>query len=89
MQETSGGSRQVAREVRQHFGERVLRAMVPRNVRISESPSYGQPVVTYDPTSQGSLAYRLAAREIETMTTTSIPTPGEDVTEAGHETAAG
>jgi chromosome partitioning protein len=64
-------SRQVAREVRQHFGERVLRAMVPRNVRISESPSYGQPVVTYDPSSQGSIAYRLAAREIAAMTTPS------------------
>jgi len=61
-------SRQVAREVRQHFGDRVLRAMVPRNVRISESPSYGQPVVTYDPASQGAIAYRLAAREIAEMT---------------------
>ena len=61
-------SRQVAREVRQHFGEKVLRAMVPRNVRISESPSYGQPVVTYDPASQGAIAYRLAAREIAEMT---------------------
>jgi len=61
-------SRQVAREVREHFGAKVLRAMVPRNVRISESPSYGQPVVTYDPSSQGSIAYRLAAREIAEMT---------------------
>lgn len=61
-------SRQVAREVRQHFGERVLRAMVPRNVRISESPSYGLPVVTYDPVSSGAVAYRHAAREIEEMT---------------------
>lgn len=61
-------SRQVAREVRQHFGDKVLRAMVPRNVRVSESPSYGQPVVTYDAGSSGSIAYRSAAREIAEMT---------------------
>ncbi len=61
-------SRQVAREVRQHFGPKVLQAMVPRNVRISESPSYGQPVVTYDPGSQGALAYRNAAKEVAAMT---------------------
>lgn len=61
-------SRQIAREVRQHFGAKVLRAPVPRNVRISESPSYGQPVVTYEPSSQGALAYRLAAKEIAEMT---------------------
>lgn len=61
-------SRQVAREVRQHFADKVLRAMVPRNVRISESPSYGLPVVTYDPTSLGAVAYRAAAREIAEMT---------------------
>jgi chromosome partitioning protein len=61
-------SRQVAREVRQHFGEKVLRAMVPRNVRVSESPSYGMPVVTYDPSSSGAVAYRNAAREVAEIT---------------------
>lgn len=61
-------SRQVARQVREYFGEKVLRAMVPRNVRISESPSYGQPVVLYDPSSQGAIAYRNAAREVAAMT---------------------
>lgn len=82
-------SRQVAREVRQHFGDKVLRAMVPRNVRISESPSYGQPVVTYDPTSNGAVAYRNAAREIEEMTspvvaaTTGVSTENDDETAAG------
>lgn len=75
-------SRQVAREVRQHFGDRVLRAMVPRNVRISESPSYGQPVVTYDPSSQGAIAYRSAAREVLDMTGTARPD-----TEAGRPAA--
>jgi chromosome partitioning protein len=81
-------SRQVAREVRQHFGDRVLRAMVPRNVRISESPSYGQPVVTYDPASLGAVTYRLAAKEIAAMTRPSTE-PDLSETEVSHETTIG
>ncbi|WP_374115990.1 AAA family ATPase [Kineococcus sp. TRM81007] len=55
---------QVVEEVRQHFGGQVLRALVPRSVRISEAPSHGQTVMTYDPLSSGALAYLEAAREI-------------------------
>ncbi|WP_432493779.1 AAA family ATPase [Kineococcus gypseus] len=55
---------QVVEEVRQHFGEQVLRALVPRSVRISEAPSHGQTVMAYDPLSSGALAYLQAAREI-------------------------
>jgi chromosome partitioning protein len=55
---------QVAAEVRNHFGDTVLRASIPRSVRVSEAPGYGQSVVTYDPGSRGSLAYIEAAREI-------------------------
>jgi chromosome partitioning protein len=55
---------QVAEEVRTHFGEEVLRTSIPRSVRISEAPSYGQTVLTYDPGSSGSLSYLEAAREI-------------------------
>ncbi|NXY92883.1 ParA family protein [Streptomyces sp. BR123] len=55
---------QVAEEVRTHFGSEVLRTSIPRSVRISEAPSYGQTVVTYDPSSSGSLSYLEAAREI-------------------------
>ncbi len=55
---------QVAQEVRNHFGETVLSATIPRSVRVSEAPGYGQSVVTYDPGSRGSLAYVEAAREI-------------------------
>ncbi len=55
---------QVVDEVRQHFGGQVLRALVPRSVRISEAPSHGQTVMTYDPSSSGALAYLEAAREI-------------------------
>lgn len=55
---------QVADDVRQHFGDIVLRSVVPRSVRVSEAPSYGQPVITYDPGSPGSIAYLDAAKEI-------------------------
>jgi chromosome partitioning protein len=55
---------QVADEVREHFGEVVLESIIPRNVRISEAPSYGQSVMTYDPGSSGAVAYLDAAREM-------------------------
>ncbi len=56
----------VADEVRTHFGKVVLDTIVPRSVRISEAPSYGQTVMTYDPGSPGALSYLEAAREIAT-----------------------
>jgi len=55
---------QVAEEVRNHFGELVLNSVIPRSVRVSEAPSYGQSVMTYDPGSSGALAYLEAAREM-------------------------
>ena len=55
---------QVADEVRGHFGDVVISTLIPRSVRVSEAPGYGQSVVTYDPGSRGSLAYVDAAREI-------------------------
>jgi chromosome partitioning protein len=57
-------SRQVQSEVRTHFGDQVFRTVVPRNVRVSESPSHGQPVVIYDAASRGAVAYRALAREV-------------------------
>jgi chromosome partitioning protein len=54
----------VADEVRGHFGDRVLRTAIPRSVRVSEAPSYGQTVMTYDPASPGALSYLEAAREL-------------------------
>jgi chromosome partitioning protein len=56
----------VADEVRQHFGDQVLSTAIPRSVRISEAPSYGQTVMTYDPGSPGALSYLEAAREMAT-----------------------
>ena len=55
---------QVADEVREHFPEQVLGSVIPRNVRISEAPSFQQTVLTYDPQSTGALSYREAAAEI-------------------------
>ncbi|MFN8084973.1 MAG: ParA family protein [Dermatophilaceae bacterium] len=57
-------SAQVAEDVREHFPSQVLKAMVPRSVRVSEAPGFGQTVITYDPSSSGALSYREAAAEI-------------------------
>ncbi|OFT84264.1 ParA family protein [Corynebacterium sp. HMSC29G08] len=54
----------VAEEVRSQFGEVVLRNMIPRSVKVSEAPGFGQTVVEYDPTSRGALAYIDAAKEL-------------------------
>lgn len=58
-------SAQVADEVRNHFGSAVFETVVPRSVRLSEAPSFGEPVVTLDPSSRGSISYRLLAAEVE------------------------
>ena len=55
---------QVAQEVREHFGDRVYRTIVPRSVRISEAPSFGQPIIVFDSSSRGALAYRELAKEV-------------------------
>jgi chromosome partitioning protein len=55
---------QVGAEVRAHFGELVFRTVIPRSVRLSEAPSFGEPVLTLDPSSRGSISYRLLAAEV-------------------------
>ncbi|WP_343074730.1 ParA family protein [Nakamurella aerolata] len=55
---------QVAQEVRGHFQEKVLRTVIPRSVKVSEAPGFGQSVITYDAGSRGAMAYLDAAREI-------------------------
>ncbi len=55
---------QVAAEVREHFGSKVCRAVIPRNIRLSEAPSFGQPITVFDPSSRGAIAYRDLAKEI-------------------------
>jgi chromosome partitioning protein len=56
-------TRQVAEEVRTHFGDKVYRTVIPRNVRLSEAPSFGKPIILYDIRSRGSEAYVSLARE--------------------------
>jgi chromosome partitioning protein len=57
-------SQQVAAEARKFFAERVYRSVIPRNVRLSEAPSFGKPIVLYDPNSTGADSYRELAREV-------------------------
>ncbi|MBP9115722.1 MAG: ParA family protein [Acidimicrobiia bacterium] len=57
-------SEQVASEVREHFGTKVYSTVIPRTVRLSEAPSFGQPIITFDPTSRGAIAYRELAKEV-------------------------
>ena len=57
-------SAQVAQEVRRHFPGKVLKSVVPRNVRLAEAPSHGLPVTAYDKLSRGSVAYKEMAEEI-------------------------
>jgi chromosome partitioning protein len=85
-------SDQVVQEVREHFGDKVVRAVVPRSVRLSEAPSYGQPIITFDPRSRGAVAYRDVAKEVHQAVTggdeaTVVPAVGSD--EELHETPAG
>ena len=54
----------VAKEVRSHFGDKVAKVMIPRTVRLSEAPSYGLPITSFDPASKGSRKYRLLAAEV-------------------------
>lgn len=61
-------AQQVAEEVRGHFPDQVLTTMIPRSVRVSEAPSFGQTVISYDGQSAGAIAYREAAVEIASRT---------------------
>jgi len=54
----------VVREVREHFGDKVCKAVVPRSVRVAEAPSHGKPITVFDPTSAAAKAYREIAKEI-------------------------
>ena len=55
---------QVVGEVREHFGAKVCRNVVPRTVRLSEAPSFGQPIIAFDPSSRGAIAYKELAKEV-------------------------
>jgi chromosome partitioning protein len=57
-------TQQVADEVRAHFEDKVYRTIIPRNVRLSEAPSHGKPILLYDSRSSGSLSYQALAEEL-------------------------
>ncbi len=71
---------QVVAEVREHFGEKVCRIVIPRTVRLSEAPSYGQPILAFDPRSRGAIAYRELAKEVSGGP---VPDPAPTVAESG------
>ena len=54
----------VEQEARRHFPRHVFRTVIPRNVRLSEAPGFGQPIITFDSTSKGAKAYRDLAKEV-------------------------
>ena len=66
-------ARQVADEMRGHFGEKVYNTVIPRNVRLGEAPSYGKPIILYDIRSRGSEAYVNLAREFIQRAETVLP----------------
>jgi chromosome partitioning protein len=60
---------QVEQEVRNHFDRTVYQTVIPRTVRLSEAPSFGQPIILFDPTSRGAVAYRELAKEVSSGAT--------------------
>jgi chromosome partitioning protein len=57
-------AQQVVQEVQAHFGDKVFRTLIPRSVRLGEAPSYGEPILSYAPTSTGGTAYAQLADEL-------------------------
>ena len=57
-------TQQVSSELENHFGNKVYKTIVPRNVRLAEAPSYGKPVIAFDKSSKGAQAYTALAKEI-------------------------
>lgn len=68
-------SEQVVNEVRKFFGDRVYRTIIPRTVRLSEAPGFGQPITVYDPRSRGAESYRDLAQEVESKLPDASPLP--------------
>jgi len=83
---------QVVKEVRTHFGDKVYRTAIPRNIRISEAPSHGMPVILYDDKSAGAEAYRQLAKEFvkrwKTPASPAAPEPAPVLTPATAEPTA-
>ena len=78
---------EVSAQLLMHFGERVFRTIIPRNVRLAEAPSFGRPVLTHDPDSRGALAYLALAGEMlrreEEGRAATVPVPPPAGADAG------
>lgn len=81
-------TQQVIAEVKKYFGERVFQTVISRSVRVSEAPSYGKPLILYDPSSKSAKAYQEAARELMKRLGVASVT-GEIAAEAGETAQAG
>ena len=57
-------SNQVVKEVKRYFEDKVYKTVIPRNIKLSEAPSFGMPIIIYDPKSKGARAYEKLAREL-------------------------
>jgi hypothetical protein len=79
-------TQQVSRELEGHFGDKVYRTIIPRNVRLAEAPSYGKPVIAFDRSSKGAQAYLLLAQEILDRQAGSAVVTAALALEWGHET---
>jgi hypothetical protein len=71
-------SEQVVEEVRRYFGKRVYKTVIPRTVRLSEAPGFGQPITVYDPKSRGAECYRSLAKEVVSKLPIDAPLPSFD-----------
>jgi chromosome partitioning protein len=71
-------SEQVVAEVRRYFGDRVYQTIIPRTVRLSEAPGFGQPITVYDPHSKGAQSYRALAQEVASRLPDESPLPNVD-----------
>jgi chromosome partitioning protein len=71
-------SEQVVAEVRRYFGDRVYQTIIPRTVRLSEAPGFGQPITVYDSHSKGAQSYRALAREVASRMPDESPLPNVD-----------
>lgn len=74
-------SRQVAGDAREYFGPKVFDAVIPRNVRLAEAPSFGKPIIVYDVGSVGAIAYLNAAKEVIQRLGTSVSVETDEQTE--------
>ncbi len=83
-------AQQVVAEVRRHFGERVFETVIPRSVRLSEAPGFGQPIILFDPQGSGAQTYRALARELLKKERARLqPTPISSKESIPHPTAPG